>query len=110
MPRKQADGRGKHLVYARRVPSTLQWQPTRRSAVGRAMDALFPWQHATYPGKIKGTLATLGARATASALKHWVRGVNRAPPWVRQLLAAAIVRRIAELEHALALIKKEAGD
>jgi hypothetical protein len=108
--RKRTGGRGKHLAYARKVTRTHQWQATKRGAFGHAIDALFPWPWATYPGKIKGTLAVLAGRITAAGLKHWARGANQSPPWAHQLLATAIERRIAELQHALELIKKEAGD
>lgn len=74
------------------------------------MDALFPWPWALYPGKVKGTVAVLAGRITPAGLKHWARGVNRTPQWARELMAIAIERRIAELQHALALIKKETGD
>jgi hypothetical protein len=49
-------------------------------------------------------------RASKGAIGNWRTGRRRAPQWAYQLLAAAIERRIAELQHALALIKKEAGE
>jgi hypothetical protein len=109
-PKKQASARGKHLAWARRTPGTHQWTPQRRAPFGRSLDALFPWQQATYPGKLKGFLNVLNGRASRAALKHWLRGTRRTPKWALHLAAVAIEKRIAELQHALAIIKKETGD
>jgi hypothetical protein len=59
---------------------------------------------------VRGLAELIGNRASVHTLKDWCRGRRRVPQWAWQLLASAIERRIAELQHALALIKKEAGD
>ena len=107
---KRASARGKHLLRARRATAIHQWQQRRRSGLGKAVDTLFPWQLATYPGRINGAVAMLQGRVSAPTLKHWLRGNRRAPRWAWALLAIELERRRAELDHALELAKKEAGD
>ena len=107
---KRVNGRAKHLWPTLRRPETLTYQTTQRGTCGKAVDALFPWTLANYPGRIKGALAVLNGRATARSLKNWMRGDRRAPQWAWVLIVLAIERRIVDLQHALELAKKEAGD
>jgi hypothetical protein len=115
--RKRADGRGKHLWQARRraAHKQIETHGARRESrwqtpYAKARNALWPWSVFGYPGAMRGLTELIGSRASIHTVKDWCRGRRRPPQWAWQLLTAAIERRIAELQHALALIKKEAGD
>jgi hypothetical protein len=108
---KQARSHGNHLWKARRKAATLyrSVSPTL-TAYGHAVQALWPWTVHEYPGIRAGMVKVLQGRAKPRTITHWMAGRRKAPQWAYQLLAAALERRIAEMQHALALIKKEAGD
>jgi hypothetical protein len=106
---KRADGRGKHLWQALRRAGKVQTLE-RRTPYGEALAALFPWPLVRYPGIEAGSVQLNEGRASKGAIGNWRTGRRRAPQWAYQLLAAALERRRAEIDHALALIKKETGD
>ena len=70
---------------------------------------LWPWSAASYPGIRAGLLATLCGRAAWQSIIDWRYGRRRAPQWAVTMLTQAIDRRIAELEHAKAILEKEKG-
>jgi hypothetical protein len=49
----------------------------------------------------------LDGRASNGAIEHWRLGRRRAPQWAVTMLAQAIDRRIAELQHAKEILEKE---
>ena len=105
---KRADGRGKHLWQANRKAAPRQIGKGARSNYGQAGESIYAWSIYGYPGLIEG-LRRLNGRASSHAIRDWIRGRRKAPQWAWILLASAIERRIGELQHALALAKKEAG-
>lgn len=109
-PAKRKDGRGNHLLGALRN-SAYYRTPTRSlTAFGRGCAALWPWSVNAYPGLQQGLLATFQQRPAWQTIIDWRFGRRRAPQWAIELLRAALMRRRDEIDHALALIKKETGD
>lgn len=82
--------------------------PTRyRTAIDAAARVLAPWTWGAYPGVQKIMQAALLGRAAVDTIKDWRRGRYKTPQWARDLLLAAIDARMAELQHAKALLEKE---
>jgi hypothetical protein len=107
--RKRADGRGKHLWSARRRTAPRQsngWQ----TPIAKVRAALWPWSVFGYPGATVGLTELTAGRATWHTVRDWCRGRRRPPQWAWQLLLAALERRRAEIDHAIEIAKKEAGD
>ena len=77
-----------------------------RNPFGAAGGALFPWALGDYPGIAKGLQAPFGPRASKHTIRDWRRGKRRAPQWAREVLAEELRKRIAELQHALALLSE----
>lgn len=107
------------VQIVKRSPRKYPWTPRRppappipfkgRTPFNAAMEALFPWSIATYPGILKGASTTLLGRVRDHCIRDWRRGTRRAPQWAIDLAAAAIRERMASLEHALAILEKEKG-
>ncbi len=74
------------------------------------MHALWPWGAAEYPGIKRGLASTFADRAAWQSIVNWQVGKRRMPAWAWSLLIHALERRRAELDHAIELAKKEAGD
>jgi len=106
---KSVNGRGKHLWHALRRHGKTRTLATP-SPFDKGVSALFPWPVVGYPGPRQGMQAVLDRRAAVPAVDNWRAGRRRAPRWAWALLAIELERRRAELDHALELAKKEAGD
>ena len=107
---KRASGQGRHLWHALHRAGTRQAVSPTLTAFGRACKALWPWTRHEYPGFRAGMVEVLGNRVKALSVRHWIAGRRRAPAWAWSLLLVALERRRAELDHAIELAKKEAGD
>lgn len=96
-------GQGRHHAPRKRLraPHRLKTYPDPFAV---AAVALFPWGADAYPGFAKALSAALLGRASPHTIRDWRRGKRKAPAWARALLREAIERRIAELEHARAIL------
>lgn len=85
-PERQVPAFFRAAVSRRKLAAPRQ-QVKVRSVAGRALDWLFPWESAGYPGVVRGIVELLGKRVTWAAFKHWRRGRRALPKWVADALA-----------------------
>ena len=94
----------------KRAPGRHHWTVTKRGAPRFLMPPRSSFTialQALYPSPAIGLLAgakALFPRAAAYTIRDWRRGKRKAPAWARALLREAIDKRLAELQHAKALL------
>lgn len=80
--------------YAPLVP------PRRLNAFRKAVQWLYPWTDATYPGFRRGASQVTGA--SVGMIRHWLAGRKRLPQAVRTRLIEAIRSRLEQGQAVLA--------
>lgn len=96
--RYRARAKAKYERDAKRVLATRIAPPAKHTALGRALDVMFPWSNAnecsrkTYPGYTILALALFEMRVAYSTIKSWELGDRKAPDWAIELLAARLER------------------
>lgn len=109
-PRKQARGRCEHLWAAIRRHAYTRRRTRPPTTLGKALDVLWPWSAANYPGMVAGAAQTFQDRVKRETIASWRNGRRRAPKWAWGLIAIEAEKRAQELLRVAELAKKEAGD
>jgi hypothetical protein len=103
-PNAQIKARALHPWQRKRYSAPLG-EP--KSVCATAMQCLFPWSEANYPGIQRGTFQLFLGNAAIETIRSWRKGKRKMPAWARDILISELNKRASNIAAAIEALENE---